>query len=53
MVPKPIRENIAGSRLRYWNNDGFAKVKEYKDRHFGEGQGRRNDIKKKKTTKIK
>jgi hypothetical protein len=53
LVPKPIGENIAGSRLRYWNKEGFAKVKEYKDRHFGEGQGRRNDIKKKKTTKIK
>ena len=53
MVPKPIEENIAGLRLRYWNKDGFAKVKEHKDRHFGEGQGRRNDIKKKKTTKIK
>ena len=53
MVPKPIEENIAGSRLRYWNKDGFVKVKEYKDRHFGEGQGRRNDIKKKRTTKIK
>jgi DNA-binding transcriptional MerR regulator len=53
LVPKPIEENIAGSRLRYWNKDGFAKVKEYKDRHFGEGQGRRNDIKKKRTTKIK
>jgi len=53
LVPKPIEENIAGSRLRYWNKDGFVKVKEYKDRHFGEGQGRRNDIKKKRTTRIK
>jgi hypothetical protein len=52
-IPQPIAEDRAGARLRYWNQDGFAKVKEYKDKHFGEGQGRRNDIKKKKTTKIK
>jgi len=53
LIPQPIAENIVGARLRYWNKDGFAKVKEYKDKHFGEGQGRRNDIKKRKTTKIK
>jgi IS30 family transposase len=53
LIPQPIAENIAGARLRYWDKDGFAKVKEYKEKHFGEGQGRRNDIKKrKKTTKI-
>lgn len=52
-IPQPIAENIAGARLRYWHKDEFAKVKEYKDRHFGEGQGRRNDIKKMKKTKIK
>jgi hypothetical protein len=53
LIPQPIAENIAGARLRYWNEDGFAKVKEYKDKHFGEGQGRRNDIRNRKTTKIK
>jgi len=53
LIPKPIAEDTAGARLRYWNRDGFAKVKEYRDKHFGEGQGRRNDIRKKriKTTK--
>jgi IS30 family transposase len=44
LVPKPIAENTAGARLRYWNKDGFAQVKEYRERHFGEGQGRRTDL---------
>jgi IS30 family transposase len=52
-IPQPIAENTAGARLRYWDKGGFAKVKEYKDNHLGEGQGRRNDIRKKKITKIK
>jgi IS30 family transposase len=52
LIPQPIAENTAGARLRYWNKDGFAKVKEYREKHFGDGQGRRNDIKKKKS-KIK
>jgi len=53
LIPQPIAENIAGARLRYWDKNGFAKVKEYKENYFGEGQGRRNDIKKRKATKIK
>jgi helix-turn-helix protein len=54
LIPQPIAENTAGARLRYWNKDGFAKVKVYQGKHFGEGQGRRNDIKnKKKTTKTR
>jgi predicted site-specific integrase-resolvase len=55
LIPQPIAEDTAGARLRYWNKDGFAKVKAYQDKHFGEGRGRRNDIKnkKKKTTKTK
>jgi transcriptional regulator with XRE-family HTH domain len=44
-VPRPTAENIAGVRLRYWTRDGFAKVKEYNDKHFGEGRGKRNDLK--------
>ena len=53
LIPQPIAEDTAGARLRYWNRNGFAKVKEYRDKHFGDGQGRRNDIKKKriKTTR--
>lgn len=46
VVPKPVEEDVAGARLRYWNKDGFAKVKEYREKHFGEGQGQRTDIKK-------
>jgi len=53
LIPQPIAEDAAGARLRYWNRNGFAKVKEYRAKHFGDGQGRRNDIKKKriKTTR--
>lgn len=47
LVPKPIAEDTAGARLRYWDKEGFAKVKEYKEKHFGEGRGERTDIKKK------
>jgi predicted site-specific integrase-resolvase len=46
LIPRPIAENTAGARLRYWDKDGFAKVKEYREKHFGEGQGERNDLKK-------
>lgn len=46
LVPKPVEEDVAGVRLRYWNKDGFAKVKEYREKHFGEGRGKRTDIKK-------
>jgi predicted site-specific integrase-resolvase len=45
LVPKPIAENTAGARLRYWNKEGFAKVKDYKAKNFGEGRGKRNDLK--------
>jgi len=29
------------------DQEGFDQVKEYRDKHFGEGKGRRNDLKKK------
>jgi hypothetical protein len=48
LVPPPIAEDIAGARLRYWTADGFAKVKEYCENHFGKGKGKRNDLKKKR-----
>ena len=47
LIPKPIAEDTAGARLRYWDKEGFAKVKEYREKHFGEGRGERTDIKKK------
>ncbi len=34
VVPEPISEKIAGSRLRYWTEDGFAKLKDYKAEHY-------------------
>ncbi len=53
LIPEPIAEDTAGARLRYWNRDGFAKVKEYREKHFGEGRGERTDIKKKRMKKVK
>jgi predicted site-specific integrase-resolvase len=46
LIPEPIAENTAGARLRYWDKEGFAKVKEYRAKHFGEGRGQRTDIEK-------
>jgi hypothetical protein len=53
LIPQPIAEDTAGARLRYWNRDGFARVMEYKEKHFGEGRGERTDIKKKRMKKVK
>jgi predicted site-specific integrase-resolvase len=47
VIPRPISEDTAGARLRYWDKGGFAKVKEHREKHFGEGRGERTDIKKK------
>lgn len=47
LILKPMAEDTAGARLRYWDKEGFAKVKEYREKHFGEGRGERTDIKKK------
>ena len=49
LIPKPISEDLAGARLRYWDADGFARVKEYRAKHFGKGRGRRTDLKGKKS----
>ena len=53
LIPQPVSEDRAGVRLRYWNKDGFAKVKEYRDKHFGEGRGKRNDLERKRTRRTK
>jgi DNA-binding transcriptional MerR regulator len=34
VVPEPIAEEIAGSRLRYWTEDGIIKLKAYKADHY-------------------
>jgi hypothetical protein len=52
-IPQPISEDTAGARLRYWSEEGFAEVKEYRDKHFGEGRGKRNDLKRKRTRRTK
>jgi len=30
LIPEPVTQEIAGSQIRYWTEDGLAKVKEYK-----------------------
>jgi len=34
IVPEPIAEEIAGSRIRYWTEDGLIKLKQYKADHY-------------------
>ena len=34
VVPEPISERIAGSALRYWTDDGLAKLRDYKAQHY-------------------
>ena len=48
LIPHPFAEDVAGTKLRYWDKDGFATVKEHKNKHFGEGKGKRNDLREKK-----
>jgi len=33
-VPEPIAQEIAGSQIRYWTDEGFAKLKKYKAEHY-------------------
>jgi len=33
-VPKPVTQEIAGSQIRYWTEDGFAKLKQYKAEQY-------------------
>jgi predicted site-specific integrase-resolvase len=49
VVPKPIEEDTAGMRLRYWLREGFAMVKKHKEEHFREGQGQRKGRKTKRS----
>jgi DNA-binding transcriptional MerR regulator len=34
VVPEPIAKEIAGSKLRYWTEDGFARLKQYKADYY-------------------
>jgi transposase-like protein len=42
VISRPIAEDVAGSRLRYWTTAELAKIKKYKEEHFREGQGKRS-----------
>jgi MerR HTH family regulatory protein len=34
VVPPPVSQEVAGSQLRYWTEDGLAKLREYKALHY-------------------
>jgi DNA-binding transcriptional MerR regulator len=51
VVPKPIAEDIAGARLRYWTDTDFAKVEEYKRVTYW-GQGKKKSTSKKTKQQI-
>ncbi len=34
VVPVPVTQQIAGSQIRYWTEEGFAKLKQYKAEHY-------------------
>jgi hypothetical protein len=53
LIPPPIAEDTAGARLRYWDKNGFAKVRQYRERHFAEGRGERNDLKSTRRRKVR
>jgi DNA-binding transcriptional MerR regulator len=40
LVPKPIAENVAGARLRYWTEADFTKIEEFRWQHYW-GQGKK------------
>ena len=40
LVPKPVSEDVAGARLRYWTEADFTKVEEYRRQHYW-GQGKK------------
>jgi hypothetical protein len=39
-VPKPVAENVAGARLRYWTEIDFTKVEEYRRQNYW-GRGKK------------
>jgi DNA-binding transcriptional MerR regulator len=34
VVPEPTTQEIAGSQIRYWSDEAFAKLKQYKVEHY-------------------
>jgi DNA-binding transcriptional MerR regulator len=40
LVPKPVAENVAGARLRYWTEADFIKVQEFRRQSYW-GQGKK------------
>ena len=34
VVPQPLKQEIAGSQIRYWTDEGFAKLKQHKAEQY-------------------
>jgi DNA-binding transcriptional MerR regulator len=34
LVPQPVTQEIAGSQLRYWTEEGLARLREYKAQNY-------------------
>jgi excisionase family DNA binding protein len=34
VVPEPATQEIAGSQIRYWTDEGFARLKQYKGERY-------------------
>jgi excisionase family DNA binding protein len=41
VIPEPVTQRIAGSQIRYWTDDGFAKLKQYKAEEYRRKPGRK------------
>jgi DNA-binding transcriptional MerR regulator len=42
-VPEPIAQEIAGSQIRYWTEDGFAKLKQHKAEQYRKKPRRKSE----------
>jgi excisionase family DNA binding protein len=41
VVPEPVTQKIAGSQIRYWTDEPFAKLKQYKAEQYRKKPGRK------------
>jgi DNA-binding transcriptional MerR regulator len=42
-VPEPVMQEIAGSQIRYWTEDGFVKLQQYKAEQYRKKPRRKAD----------
>ena len=41
VVPEPLKQKIAGSQIRYWTDEGFAKLKQHRVEQYRKKPRRR------------